>query len=229
MTSTSDYENNNKLPGAPEESYTPTGGSGTTKQLSTEKLADINGRTDFPASFPLSEHFTLGMFVHSQGHFLRDTTLPAGKSGAGGAGTQTYTKKHLVANLAALCENIMEPIYKELGPCTQMGGGANWTITSGLRNDSNGSDHNKGMACDFHLYPNRDISELFALVVKLEKILPYNQLIFEYRNKGASNWIHVSYSTDGRQGRAFTMIDDKVVNSSGKVAPGSTGLYKFFA
>jgi hypothetical protein len=225
MTSTSDYEYNHKLPGAPGASYTPTGGSGNTVAIPADKLADINSKTDFPASYALSEHFTLGMFVHSQGHYLRDTTLPSGKSGTGGG---TFTKSMLVANLAALCVNIMEPIFKELGPCTQMGGGATWTITSGLRNENSGSDHNKGMACDFHLYPNRDIAELYALVTKLEKMLPYNQLIFEYRNNGASNWIHVSYSSSGRQGRAFTMIDDKVVNASGSVASGSTGLYQFF-
>lgn len=225
MTTTSDYEYNHKLPGDPQEASAMTGGSSSVVAISDEKREDIKNRTDFPANYPLSEHFTLGMFVHSQGTVLRDTTLTAGQSGSRGG---HYTKQDIVANLAALCENVMEPIYKELGPCLQMGGGATWKINSGLRNEKTGSDHNKGMACDFRLYPGRDTNELYDLVVKLEKILPYHQIIFEYRDNGRSNWIHVSFSSEGRQARAFTMIDDKVVDSSGNAKAGSTGLYKFY-
>ena len=105
---------------------------------------------------------------------------------------------------------------------------ATWNITSGLRNDKNGSDHNKGRACDLQLYPDRNINTQYDLVCKLEKMLPYNQIIFEYRNNGTSNWIHISYSTKGNQKMAFTMVDDKTVNASGSVAPGSTGFYKFY-
>ena len=229
LTSSSDYEHNYSLPGIPEESFMTTGGLGAGIPVSQDKLNDIKGRTDFPSSYKLSEHFTLGMLVHQQGHVLQDTTLPAGKSESSGTQTRLYTKQELVANMCALAENILEPIYKELGPCKQMGiSGANWNITSGLRNDKNGSDHNKGRAIDFQLWPTRSISAQYDLIKKLEKILPYNQLIFEYRNNGTSNWIHVSYSTQGNQGRAFTMIDDKTVNASGNFAPGSTGLYKFY-
>ena len=229
LTSTSDYEHNGGIPGKPEESAMVTGGKGAGKPVSQDKLNDIKGRTDFPSTYKLSEHFTLGMLVHQQGHILQDTVLPAGKSEANGTTTRLYTKQEIVANMCALAENILEPIYDLLGPCKQMGtSGANWNITSGLRNDKNGSDHNKGRAIDFQLWPTRNINDQFDLIVKLEKILAYNQLIFEYRNNGTSNWIHVSYSTQGNQGRAFTMIDDKTVNSSGKNAPGSTGFYKFY-
>jgi len=229
MTSTSDYENNiaGKL-GESQESTQATGGLGDGNQLSDEKLNDINGKTDFPASYPLSKHFTLGMFVQSQGCILKDTILNRGKSESSGPESKPYSKQQLVANLAALCENIMEPIYDLLGPCQGMGSNATWHINSGLRNETSGSDHNKGRACDFQLDPKASITTMYELCVQLEKILPYNQLIFEYRNKGTSNWIHVSYSTEGNQKKAFTMVDDRVVNSSGNSTPGSTGLYKFF-
>ena len=229
MTSTSDYENNvaGKV-GSASSSSAATGGTGNGKQLSADKLADINSKSNFPANYPLSAHFTLGMFVQSQGHTLQDTVLAKGKSESSGPASKAYSKQQLVANLAALCENIMEPIFTLLGPCKQMGAGATWNITSGLRNEKTGSDHNKGRACDFQLSPRASISEMYKLVVQLEKMLPYNQLIFEYRKKGASNWIHVSYSTEGNQGKAFTMCDDAVVNSSGKPAPGSSGLFEFY-
>ena len=226
--STGDFQHNNKLPDGSQEAYIPSGGKGAGAGLSAEKAAEINGKTDFPASFKLSEHFTLGMLVHSQGHKLEDAVLPGGKSEKAGTATRMYTKQEIVGNLCALAENILEPIYDLLGPCKQQGGNATWIITSGLRNEKTGSDHNKGRAVDFHLYPSRNINELYDLVTKLEKILPYNQLIFEYRDNGKSNWIHCSYSTEGRQGMAFTMINDITVNSSGKPAPGSTGLYKFY-
>ena len=229
MTSTSDYQNNVAgQRGSASASSAATGGTGNGKQLSADKLADINSKSDFPASYPLSAHFTLGMFVHSQGHTLQDTVLARGKSESSGPASKAYSKQQLVANLAALCENIMEPLYTLLGPCKQMGSGATWNITSGLRNEKTGSDHNKGRACDFQLSPRASIGEMYKLVVKLEKMLPYNQLIFEYRKQGASNWIHVSYSTDGNQGRSFTMCDDEVVNASGNPAPGSTGLFEFY-
>lgn len=209
------------------------GGSGSTKALSADKKAEIDAKSDFPMSYPLSKHFTLGMLICDK-NVLRDQKLPGGKSEKAGTPTRMYTKQELVANLAALCENCLEPIYDLLGPSKEMKSDGTWTINSGLRNPGNapgsgdGSDHNKGRACDFRLDPKRSITEMYSLVVKLEKILPYNQLIFEYSNGGATNWIHVSYSTQGNQKRAFTMVDNAPVNSSGK--PGTqVGLFKFFA
>jgi|688.fasta_scaffold00052_11 predicted chitinase len=210
------------------------GGSSSSKGLSADKKAEIDAKSDFPMSYPLSKHFTLGMLIKDK-NVLRDQMLPGGKSEKAGTPTRMYTKQELVANLAALCENCLEPIYDLLGPCTDMSSNGTWKINSGLRNpgsvagSGDGSDHNKGRACDFQLHPKRSITEMYTLVMKIEKLLPYNQLIFEYRNGGASNWIHVSYSTQGNQKRAFTMINDKPVNSSGQPASGSTGLFKFFA
>jgi hypothetical protein len=210
------------------------GGSSSSKGLSAAKKAEIDAKSDFPMSYPLSKHFTLGMLIKDK-NVLRDQMLPGGKSEKAGTPTRMYTKQELVANLAALCENCLEPIYDLLGPCTDMSSNGTWKINSGLRNpgsvagSGDGSDHNKGRACDFQLHPKRSITEMYTLVMKIEKLLPYNQLIFEYRNGGASNWIHVSYSTQGNQKRAFTMVNDKPVNASGQPASGSTGLFKFFA
>lgn len=216
MIGTSDYEHNGGVPGTPQESYSASGGVSKTTKIPESKLNEISNSTDFPANFKLSDNFTLGMLVHQQGHTLKDTTLPDGQ----------YTKQKLVANLAALATNILEPIYKELGACKQQGGGI-WQITSGLRNETSGSDHNKGCAVDIQL-TTRDINEQYELCKKLEKLLPYHKILFEYRNKGTSNWIHISFVSDGRMGLCSTMIDDKIVDSSGKVTHGSTGIHKFY-
>ena len=81
--------------------------------------------------------------------------------------------------------------------------------------------------------PKRSFEETWKLAVQLEKILPYNQIILEYRRPGAKsnpgpgwmNWIHISYSTEGNAKMAFTMIDDVVVDSSGNPARGFKGLF----
>lgn len=216
MVTTSDYEHNGGVPGAPQESFSASGGVSTKVSIPDTKLNEINSMSDFPANYKISEHFTLGMLVHQQGHSLQNTTLPDG----------VYTKQKLVANLCALAENILEPIYKELGNCKQQGGGV-WQITSGLRNEKTGSDHNKGCAVDIQLV-TRNIHEQYDLCKKLEKILPYHKILFEYRNKGTSNWIHISFVSTGRMGLCSTMIDDKIVDSNGKVTHGSTGIHKFY-
>lgn len=217
MTSTSDYEHNGGIPGQPQDSSSPSGGNGTGTSISASKQAEIDGQTDFPSNYKLSEHFTLGMLVHSQGHALKDTVLPDG----------AYSKQKLVANLSALCENILEKVYSEIGPCTQQDPAGKWRITSGLRNEKGGSFHNKGEACDIQLI-SRNINEHYDLAIKLEKILPYNQILLEYRNKGTSVWIHLSYSMKGSMKLCSTYVDDKNVNGSGQVSHGSNGFHKFY-
>jgi predicted chitinase len=217
MVGTSDYENNGNEAGTSGDSSPATGGTGAGTQLSSEKLTEINNMTDFPTSYKLSDNFTLGMLTSAQGKVLKNTTLPDG----------VYSKQQLVANLSALCINILEKVYAEIGPSRQQDPNGIWNINSGLRNETGGSFHNKGEACDIQL-SSRDITEHYELAVKLEKILPYNQVILEYRNKGNSVWIHLSYSMKGSMKLCTTYIDDKNVNSSGKPASGSNGLLTFY-
>lgn len=217
MIGTSDYEHNGNEAGSAIDSAPVTGGSGSGAPLSPEKLAEINNITDFPSNYKLSDNFTLGMLTSAQGKVIKDTILPDGN----------YSKHQLVANLSALCINILELVYKELGPCRQQDPNGTWNITSGLRNETSGSFHNKGEACDIQL-SSRDITEHYDLAVKLEKILPYNQILLEYRNRGNSVWVHLSYSMKGSMKLCSTYIDDKNVNASGQPAHGSNGFHKFY-
>jgi len=217
LTTTSDYEHNGNEAGVADDSSPATGGTGAGTQISPEKLAEINNITDFPYSYKLSDNFTLGMLTSAQGKVLKSTKLPDG----------AYSKQQLVANLSALCTNILEKVRAELGPCKQQDPKGIWNINSGLRNETGGSFHNKGEACDIQLV-TRDITEHYNLAIKLEKILPYNQVILEYRNRGASVWIHLSYSMKGSMKLCTTYIDDANVNASGKPASGSNGLHTFY-
>jgi hypothetical protein len=51
-------------------------------------------------------------------------------------------------------------------------------------------------------------TKTYEFVQKLEKILPYDQLILEYRYPD-SVWIHVSFKSKGPRKQAFTMLNDK--------------------
>ena len=191
---------------------------------------EIKTLSDFSPAYKLSKHFTIGQLVEPS-VIIKDIVNP--KTG------KQYTKQDLVENLANLAVNICEPLYELLGPtggkyAAQSPKGA-WYINSGLRNGTGTSQHDLGQALDMRYNPKRSFEEMWKLAVQLEKILPYDQLILEYRKPGAKwnpgpgwmNWIHVSYDKDSRRKQAFTMIDDKSVNSSGVPAPGSRGLFLF--
>lgn len=220
LYTTSDYENNGIKNPEDQDAATISGGTGSGSKLSASKQAEIDNQSDYPLSFKLSEHFTLGMLTLGGKYRLSDVNLPS----AGSSARRLFTKQILVANLAALCENVLEPIYKEIGACQGGGTGATWMITSGFRTEGAvasskpTSDHNKGRAVDFQLLDNT-IENLFELVSKLEKVLPYNKLLMEYRSNGASRWIHCSYSTEGNVGQTYTYVDDN---------KHSTGLKKLF-
>lgn len=219
--------------GTAQEAAAPSGNKIEGKKIDT---TNIYGRSDFPPSYKLSKNFKIEHLIEPS-VILQDVSLPPSIGQAGK--TRIYTKQEIIANLAALAENICEPLYELLGPTSgkfaPMSPKGAWCINSGLRNGTNGSDHNKGRAMDFRFNPKRSFEEMWKLAVDLEKILPYNQIILEYRRPGAKfnpgpgwmNWIHISYSTETNAKMAFTMIDDAVVDQSGAKRPGSSGLFLF--
>jgi len=198
----------------------------------------------FNRDYTISKHFTIGHFLSSSNRLIAQE-LPAGV-GENYTGRKLFTENELVANLAELAQNIAEPMYDILGPVAGVtkvqDKNGKWVITSGLRNPGNvvqsgdGSDHNKGRAFDFQLWPGGRYQETLDLAAKLEKILPYNQLILEYRDPVASkgvwqNWIHVSYRGATNQKWAFTMYNDGCVNATGQRVSASVasnrGFYLF--
>lgn len=219
--------------GEAQEAAVATGGKGAGKKIDTPQ---IYARSDFPPSYKLSKNFTIGHLVEPS-VILQDMMLPPSIGQAGKS--RVYTKQELVANLAHLAENVCEPLYDLLGPTSgkfaPMSPKGAWCINSGLRNGTNGSDHNKGRALDMRYNPKRSFEDMWKLAVQLEKILPYNQIILEYRKPGAKfnpgpgwmNWIHISFSTEGNMGKAFTMIDDQSVDSKGNSVRGASGLFLF--
>lgn len=188
------------------EKETPTGGGGTIKP--SPKQAQILAMTDFTADFKLSEHFTLGMMFDGGFNVRHRLINQCG-----------LTKQQIVANLAALCENILEP-YLTVLPDGIKGYNKSWRISSGYRMadspvNSNSSDHPKGRACDIQL-TSRNKDQMFELIKKLDKLVPYDQLLLEYSGT-SSVWIHTGFRGDGNttfgggtnRKVAFTMKDHK--------------------
>ena len=219
--------------GAAQEAAAPSGNKVEGKKIDSTA---IYSRTDFSPSYKLSKNFKIEHLIEPS-VILQDVSLPpsVGQSGK----TRIYTKQELIANLAALAENVCEPLYELLGPTSgkfaPMSSKGAWCINSGLRNGNNGSDHNKGRAMDFRYNPKRSFEDMWKLAVQLEKVLPYNQIILEYRRPGAKfnpgpgwmNWIHISYSTEYNAKMAFTMVDDSVVDQTGAQRSGAKGLFLF--
>ena len=98
----------------------------------------------------------------------------------------------VIANLKALCENVLQPVRNHFG-CPII-------ITSGYRcpelNKKIGgkpnSQHLKGQAADF-VVPQRDLKEVFNYI---KTSLSFDQLLLE--SGGKDKWIHVSFCSQNR-------------------------------
>jgi hypothetical protein len=158
----------------------------------------------------MSKNFTLGMLMDgglNGKHKLVDQQL----TGADGK-IRLYTVQEIVCNLAQTCQNILEPALEVL-PGGIGGRNKQWKITSGYRlkgvikTESPNSSHCKGFAIDVALLLPDRLRKTYELAGKLEKILPYDQLILEYRYQDQV-WVHMGYGVTQRK-MAFTMLNDK--------------------
>ncbi len=158
----------------------------------------------FSADYRLSIHFTLGMMFDG-GFNMKHRLVPQ----------NGLTEQQIVANLSMLCENILEK-YLTVLPDGILGLGKSWKLTSGYRMGSSKSDHCKGRAVDIALVAGSNRKELHhKLVQELDKLVPYDQLLLEYRGK-SQNWIHTGFRGNGNtfgggsnRGQALTLVDDK--------------------
>ena len=189
--------------------------------LNTNILAScvLSANSDkYSSDFKLSANFTLGMLFdggYNNKHKLQDQC--------------GLKKEEIVCNLIQLCENVLER-YLSVLPGGISGYKSQWDINSGYRQKSkssnSNSDHYFGRAFDLTLLPH-DTSRAernYTLVKTLEAIVPYDQMIIEYRTGGHS-WIHTGYrgikagdTAGGGVNRkmAFTMLNDLTYKKDGK-------------
>lgn len=160
-------------------------------------------------------------FAWTLGMLTRGKSIKAGKYYLGRADKVGHdmSKQEIICNLKNLAENILGPINETVGKH-----GIAWNITSCYRNNipsggSATSQHLYGCAVDFVMGGNNFAYKTnYDTALKLASILPYDQLLLEYRDPGRTgnrnskriNWIHVSYNNygSGRQ-QALTFLNDR--------------------
>jgi hypothetical protein len=109
------------------------------------------------------------------------------------------------------------------------------TINSGYRlrgltgGESPTSDHPKGRAFDIGTMPKtgdfQQFKRNYDLIIQLEKILPYDQLILEYPDEfGTPSWVHVSWESTGKQRKQILIATRE--NGSPKYYPFTLENYK---
>ena len=138
----------------------------------------------------LSGNFTLGEMIKSQ------TALRKGID-------NTPEPEH-IANMKALCMNILEPVREHYGlPIIPSSGYRSKALCRAI-GSSDESHHAKGEAVDFEVAG----VDNYELAKWISETLPFDQLILEYYSGGNSGWIHCSYVPNGR-GEVLTMSKNR--------------------
>ena len=182
----------------------------------------IYNTTNFTNDYTLSQNFSLGMLIDggvNGRHKLIDQMIPEGNT------DKMFTVQEIVCNLAQHAQNVLEPLL-EILPQGIAGYNRYWKINSGYRLQQGRSDHRKGRAIDIGLiYPSlqEKIDATYEFVQNMERIVPYDQLILEYR-RPTSVWIHCSYNAESRRKMAFTMLNDSTYRRNAQGFP--EGFYK---
>ena len=139
--------------------------------------------------------------------------------------SQTATRKGIdnspndeqLANLKALCENVLQPIRDYFGKPVRISSGLRVPELNAAIGGSTTSDHCKGMAADIEI-PGVDNKELAEWI---GENLEFRQLILEfYTGEPDSGWVHVSYNYDDNKQQVLTATkqNGKTVYLAGLVA-----------
>jgi len=155
--------------------------------------------SSFAASFALSPNFTaLSMSWCAVGRhsFTSSITQAVGLS-----------QKQILLNMCHHAKTVLEPMLAAYGP---------FTITSGFRNRSGGSQHNKGQATDIQFLDFHGSSNTgnlyFERAKNLRDNVNFDQFILEWF--GRNPWFHVSSNPAGHRHSVLTQI------ASSSYAPG---------
>lgn len=109
------------------------------------------------------------------------------------------TEEH-IKNLKLLAENIFQPIRDHFDkPIKISSGYRSQELNKAIAGSSKTSQHNKGEAIDIDQDPlnngvtNKDVFDF------IKNNLNFDQLIWEFGTDKNPDWVHVSYSSSGKQ------------------------------
>ena len=129
----------------------------------------------------LSQHFTLWEFLRSETAAKR------------GIDNEDITEVQL-ANMEALCENVLEPLRQQFGEPVYISSGYRCYYLNNCVKGALKSQHMYGEAAD--IYSKQGSKRLREWYLWMVDNLVFDQLIWETRPNG-SKWIHVSYKRTG--------------------------------
>ncbi len=139
----------------------------------------------------LSEHFTLAELTAS------DT---AARFGIDNTPNDAET-----ANLALLCEEILEPLRSTVGPI-QVTSGFRCLVLNRRIGSKDTSHHTIGRAADIKVAGMKPL-DVCELIVSMG--LPFEQLIHEFGTPSGGGWCHVAIAPDGKAPKRQTLTIDK--------------------
>lgn len=97
----------------------------------------------------------------------------------------------VIANLKALCENVLQPLRDCLNCPIIVTSGFRCAVLNKKIGGRPNSQHLVGQAADI-IVPRRNLKDVYNYI---KHNLPYDQLLYEY-NK-TDKWLHISYRNDG--------------------------------
>jgi hypothetical protein len=113
------------------------------------------------------------------------------------------TEKHL-ESMKLLAENIFEPIRNHFGkPIYVTSGYRSEALNKALPGTSATSQHCKGEALDLDQDGRGTGVSNLDVFNFIKNNLNFDQLIWEYGNDSAPDWVHVSYSPSGHQRKSI--------------------------
>ncbi len=134
------------------------------------------------------------------------------------------TQSTIINNLKNLMINVIDYIVDDY---------PNLIITSGYRctklnsfiGGSNTSQHIFGQAIDIQV-PELTTSDLYNYIYNSKKIKSWDQLIWEYPEKGNGSWIHISYGPQNRKKTTLASMADIYHNLYNGERYGSSNQYQ---
>ena len=140
-----------------------------------------------PDSYAISRSFTVASV--SSGAILPHRVPNATRLG--------LSRATVICNMKHLAQNSLEPFKAWLARSFPQ---YSMRIGSGFRNETNGSDHNRGSAADIYIYNGGSrVSREQIRVVAVRFVganIPFTQFLLEY-NSGSRGWIHLANKKSG--------------------------------
>ncbi len=183
--------------------------------------------TNYDASFGAG-NFLLRDFVRSDTAKANNVVNMPGVDFKDGG---DYTAKSIMNAINQLTINCLDPIKAQFPSLKISSGLRTGALNAFIKGASSTSEHRLGRAADIQA-PGFKTFEIFNWIINNN--IPYNQIVWEYPEKGKRSWIHISYKRgDLKSNRTICTGNDKLKPALEEKYPGdvkfarrSNGQYK---